>query len=233
MITDSAYATRQAVVSNAHALARKLHSWDRRAMFVSYVAEKAIERQQSSSGAGGRNTSLSSPAPHYEPPAHARFAADPSFLGCFASKDRKESGLVEPPRSRNKRKLWRYEVASCIAACRGSRHELAALGGGGFVGGNGHAHARCLCAPRSALVLAPPWHRRPNSECATTCALHDARPCGGPKSFAVFGAWNASASTASSQEELAPEPVAGGGAAKGTRRNGGARRRGGRVRAGS
>ena len=61
----------------------------------------------------------------------------------------------------------------------------AALQGGGFATGNGHAHARCMCAS-SSLAGDTAWRRRPDAECATTCNLHDSRPCGGAKAFSLF-----------------------------------------------
>ena len=167
---------RRRIVTAAHELAKTIHSWDARARFITRVAEAAIRRAQS----GGV-------AAHYEPPHGARPANDSSYLGCFLQRQNAESGLHEPPNSRNKRKLRRYTVASCEAACAwgNGRLRFAALVGGGFTTGNGHIHARCMCA--SALSPVDGWRRRPDAECATTCSLHDARPCGGHRAFALFG----------------------------------------------
>jgi len=84
-------AARRRIVTAAHKLTRQLHSWDRRALFITRVAEDAIRRRRSGE------------APQYAPPSYARFANDSSYLGCFLHKRNGEEGLVEPRGSRNKR----------------------------------------------------------------------------------------------------------------------------------
>lgn len=191
---------RQRIVSNALALVQRVHTWDARARFISHVAELAIIRARGSL----------KPLARYVPPPDAVPANHSSFIGCFLRADRKEEGLREPPRSRNKRRLFRYTVASCVHACRslGVQGALAAVTGGGFAFGNGHSHARCMCAAGSANAsswagdlesdavdsgtkpkkLQPPpgWLQRADSECATTCSLKDSRPCGGVRAYAFF-----------------------------------------------
>ena len=193
---------RQRIVRNAHELTHRIHTWEARARFISRVAELAIERVKEAP----------TQAPRYVPFQDSFPANHSSFLGCFIRSDKKEDGLVEPPRSRNKRRLYRYTVASCIEACRSRRRRptVAALSGGGFATGNGHAHARCMCAatspPRASdtynlstpsvkatsgqvtapMAIPPGWKRRPNVDCATTCSLRDSRPCGGQRAHAFF-----------------------------------------------
>ena len=192
---------RQEIVRNARDLVQKIHTWDARALFMTAVAEVAIQQIRASPGS----------APRYLPPPGALSANHSSYLGCFASAGYGEEGLSEPPRTRNKRRLYRYTVASCLHACR-SRHRRgmnAALTGGGFATGNGHTQARCMCAMAKAqgedrqtgtgtkpeadkeerrhsrLQLAG-WKRRPEVDCATTCSLKDSRPCGGSRAYAFF-----------------------------------------------
>ena len=171
---------RRRIVQNAHALAQKIHSWGSRARFISRVAEQAIESARA----------FPAKAPQYVPPRDALFANHSSYVGCYMRRDKTEIGLLEPPRSRNKRKLWRYTVASCQAACknRWGRAAYAALLGGGFATGNGHTLARCMCAARGASTGAPlpGWERQSDLHCATTCSLHDNRPCGGHREHAFF-----------------------------------------------
>ena len=167
-------ALRQRIVAAAHALTRTIHTWDSRARFITRVAEVAIRMQASEAAA------------RYRPPPGARAANDSSFRGCFLQRSNTEKGLRAPPRSRNARKLFRYTVASCEEACAKGSSRYAALIGGGFTTGNGHTLAKCFCA-EAALTQADGWRRRPDAECDTQCTLHDARPCGGYRSFALFG----------------------------------------------
>lgn len=183
---------RQKIVTAAYELTRRIHSWDARARFITRVAEMAILRQQSTASTVG-----------YVPPPKARSANDSSYVGCFLTRLGQESAaLRQPLRSRNARRLHRYTVASCEAACsqRGVRtrahtrargdfassgNNYAALVGGGFTTGNGHTLAKCMCAAPN-LTRADGWRRRPDAECSTVCSLHDARPCGGYRAVALF-----------------------------------------------
>jgi hypothetical protein len=168
---------RRRIVQNAHALATAIHSWDSRARFISRIAEASLSRQMASPFEAHR----------YAPPPGARRANDSSYLGCYIPRTQQALGSVsEPERSRNHRKLRRYTVASCIASCDREGKRFASVVGGGFSTGNGHAHARCACATTDPFSASPAWRRRPNHECATTCNLHDARPCGGYKAHALF-----------------------------------------------
>ena len=169
-------AERQRIVTAAYELTATTHSWDARARFITRTAEAAIRLQASDA------------APRYRPPAGARAANDSSYLGCFQLvRGGSGIGLRDPPRSRNKRRLFRYTVASCEAACAKSGARFSALLGGGFATGNGHTLAECKCA-EAALARTHGWKRRPDAECATQCELNDARPCGGYRQHALFGA---------------------------------------------
>lgn len=170
---------RRRIVLAARAKTLRIHSWEARARFLSRVAEAAIQKQKTDGLA----------APRYVPPPYARPANDSSYVGCFLQRaTAAETGLREPWRSRNARKLFRYTVASCEAACvprAGKGGSYAALSGGGFATGNGHALARCMCAV-APLTKLDGWRRRPDAECSTVCSLHDARPCGGLRAVALF-----------------------------------------------
>ena len=170
---------RRKIVQAAHALATSLHTWGARARFISHVAERALDQRRSNQ------------LPYYTPPPEARkLEASTRYLGCYdapsSASQLLASGLREPARSRNRRKLWRYTVQLCQAACEGG---VFGLGEGGFSSGNAHMQARCLCAAGTGgdAVQARLMSRRANdAECATACSLHDARPCGGARALALF-----------------------------------------------
>ena len=170
---------RRRIVLAAHNLTRHIHSWDARAIYITRVAEQALRYNQLAANA----------MTQYTPPPWAKHADDPSYLGCFLLKrdDLVGSGVSEPSKSRNKRRLFRYTVAQCEAACLKDGKPFAALNGGGFTTGNGHTLARCMCAI-AELTVANGWQKRHDSECATTCALHDSRPCGGHRAYSLFKA---------------------------------------------
>ena len=168
---------RQRIVTAAYALATRLHTWNQRARFISRVAEEAIE-----------NAKTMQVARFLPSPGLVRTANDSSYVGCFVPT---KGSITEPVRSRNKRKLWRYTVAECQDACQRTRttpSRLAAVTGGGFVSGNGHKLAECMCAKFSVnhSVVPPDWRRVADRACSTTCTLLDARPCGGYNSYAIF-----------------------------------------------
>lgn len=179
---------RRQIVRAAHALANSVHTWDARARFITHIAEHAI-----------RESAIRS-TPWYQLPASVpRSRRGPTaagnstrYIGCFQMHDLKQESsapasyvLTEPPRSRNGRKLRRYTVELCERACAASTHFV--IQGGGFATGNGHMHGRCKCArpPPGAgsLYEARRW---PSTNCATTCSLHDSRPCGGARAVALY-----------------------------------------------
>ena len=172
---------RRKIVRAAHALATSLHTWGARARFISQVAERALEQRRTDQ------------RPYYTPPSEAsEREASTRYLGCYgvpgSAGQLRASGLREPARSRNRRKLWRYTVQLCQEACAGG---VFGLSEGGFSSGNAHAQARCLCAAAGAGAdaLQARLSRRANAaECETACSLHDARPCGGARALALF-AW--------------------------------------------
>ena len=178
---------RQRIVRNAHAVVQRLHTWDSRARFVTWVAEEAMRRQANRS------------APYYSLPSqdhvvHAGTGSDEHsthLVGCFAipsgaGRAGMSSGLREPPRSRNRRKLHRYTVKSCEETCSGTAGF--GLQGGGFSTGNAHILGKCLCAVTPISDVPMKWWRKrlPQRECSTVCTLHDPRPCGGPKGIAMY-----------------------------------------------
>jgi len=165
---------RQSIVRAARQLVLELHTWEARARFISKVAEGVIDGH----------------APRYTPPPEvSKLEASSRYVGCFDAPMRNQlqaHGLREPARSRNRKRLWRYTVEDCQLACRGAGFGLSE---GGFSTGNAHAQGRCLCASRRGPVAAPRPPRlraRPDADCATTCSLHDPRPCGGPRAMALF-----------------------------------------------
>lgn len=165
---------RRSIVRAARELVLELHTWDARARFISKVAEGVLDGH----------------APRYTPPPEvSTLEASSRYVGCFdapTGNQLRAHGLREPAHSRNRRKLWRYTVEDCQSACRGAGFGLSE---GGFSTGNAHAQGRCLCAVRRGTVAAPrpPQLRaRPEADCATTCTLHDPRPCGGPRAIALF-----------------------------------------------
>ena len=165
---------RRDIVTRAHEMTARVHSWDARARFLSFAAEAAIAKSW---------TGNMQERGRYVPPPWAIRANHSSFVGCYqAGKEQ----LHEPLKSRNKRKLWRYTVAMCVTSCRDSGHALAALIDGGFSSGNGHAHAQCKCARARSILDASSWIRASDLECASTCNLHDSRPCGSSKHYAFY-----------------------------------------------
>lgn len=198
---------RRLIVRAAHALALRLHTWDARARFVSWVAEEAIRRQANSTQAfyapplAPSNASISGVAA----------AAPATIVGCFAFSPKLAvasgiAGWQEPSKSRNRRKLHRYTVRSCHSACA-TVFESGHFGlhSGGFSTGNAHILGRCFCTKR--IVGARSAGRPlPSSECATTCSLHDPRPCGGPRAIAVyaFGGIALNGSTSTSRRRGSP-----------------------------
>ena len=172
---------RRRIVRAAHALARSQHTWNARARFISHVAESVLGERRD-----GRQ-------PYYTPPPEASLMeASTKYLGCYdapgsAGQQLRASGLREPARSRNRRRLWRYTVQLCQEACRGAAFGLSE---GGFSSGNAHTQARCLCAigrgGGGAAVDARLTRRVKDADCATACSLHDARPCGGAAALAMF-----------------------------------------------
>ena len=187
------------IVRNAHALAMKLHTWDMRARFISWIAEAAISRQ------------ATRPGPYYSPSASTAASTTPS-LGCYAISSQSSfiaAGLADPKRSRNKRRLHRYTVSSCREACFASGARVFGVQGGGFSGGNAHMLARCYCSHTNMSVVAEHDESSPRSsrgttqrhrhratpmalrhvraqKCQTTCSLLDPRPCGGAHSIALY-----------------------------------------------
>jgi hypothetical protein len=180
---------RRSIVRAAHARTLRLHTWDARARFVSWIAEEAIRRQ------ANRTT------PHYTREAilgkhgtAANETGSATVVGCYAFAQkvpatRTPVAWQEPPRSRNRRNLHRYTVQSCHTACTAfprTADGYFGLHGGGFSNGNAHVLARCFCAERTCPRSRCLAEALPSHQCATSCSLHDARPCGGPAALAVY-----------------------------------------------
>jgi len=155
---------RRRVVAAAAALARRVHTWDARARFITRAVEESIRGH-------APNT------PYYVPPPTLPAASEP-FLRCIAKPHAPEFLEVHA-----KRPLRRFTVQTCADACR-RRSTHFAVQCGGFCSGNGHRLARCFCAK----VPYRGWSGRARSraDCATTCSLHDVRPCGGWDVAAVY-----------------------------------------------
>ena len=173
-------AARRRIVTAAASLSRRIHSWDSRARFISHVLESVAQRSNASMPRHATNFSFAS-------------GPNATFLGCFATgSPTRTRDFVE---KKKRTALRRFTVAACAATCR-SESTTFALECGGFCTGNGHRLGRCWCGSSS---LNPSRRRRPRSSCATTCSLHDSRPCGGNGVLAVYsyGPENHSTSAAS------------------------------------
>lgn len=157
---------RRAIVDAAFALTKRIHSWDTRAQFITKAIEAAVQRHDPK-------------LPYYSRPADALRPPEP-YLGCLDGR-RSASAFAEIAA---RRPLRRYTVESCANACR-RRSTHFALQCGGFCSGNGHRLGRCFCA-KVPFLGTTSYRQRPDPECATTCSLHDARPCGGWDAIAVY-----------------------------------------------
>ena len=156
---------RRRVVAAAAALVRRIHTWDARARFIT----KAI----------AANVRLHPPsAPYYTLPSDYKTPPEP-YLRCIRRPRAPDFTEVVA-----KRPLRRYTVQTCAQTCRRSSSTHFAVQCGGFCSGNGHRLARCFCAKAPYVVGA--GGTRPRAECATTCSLHDSRPCGGWETAAVY-----------------------------------------------
>ncbi len=155
---------RQRIVRDAHALVLSRHTWDARARFVSKVALAAMARHAAGT------------AFYRAPPGAAALTQDARYEGCYPR-------LPEFGDLRVRRPLRRFTVPSCLKAC--GKAPLFALHCGGFCTGNGHRLGQCLCGRRE---IAEKGKRKqlPDRDCATTCSLHDSRPCGGYHGIAVY-----------------------------------------------
>ena len=163
---------RRRVVRAAFDLARRVHSWDARARFISHALEAHVrERQRHNQTAAFfvSNRSRSSDV-------HAE-----QFVGCIDARTFAENFEEYAAR----RPLRRFTVAACALACRSRQALHFAMQCGGFCSGNGHRLGRCFCAS-SAKPIKSDIRFRPRTDCATTCSLQDARPCGGFDSMALF-----------------------------------------------
>ena len=155
---------RRKIVDAAYAHSRKIHSWLARARFITRAVEAAIQLHDPPG------------ASFYTKPAGIAPPAEP-YLSCAAG--RGMSGFVEV---HARRPLRRFTVATCARACQGKSTHFA-VQCGGFCSGNGHRLARCFCAKVPFVGIT---HRKPKAECATTCTLHDSRPCGGWDAAAIY-----------------------------------------------
>ena len=153
---------RQTIVRAALARVLSRHTWDARARFLSKVAAAAMRSHKAGT-------------PYYRaPPDAASLMQDARYEGCY----RQTSEFAE---LQVRRPLRRFTVSTCLKAC--GKAPLFALHCGGFCTGNGHRLGQCLCG-RSEI--GPERKKFGDRDCATTCSLHDSRPCGGPTGIAVF-----------------------------------------------
>ncbi|KAL1500451.1 hypothetical protein AB1Y20_013108 [Prymnesium parvum] len=176
---------RRRIVRNALALVESRHSWDARARFITILAERAIREA----------ANLSSPPLYRAPPLTVKPPGEqPHYVGCFQTVGSKSfvpkrarysstQLFQDPPKSRNGRRLRRYTVQLCQESCSGRDFTLQS---GGFSSGNGHTGGVCKCVTKTSGEVQQSLRRRPGSECATTCSLHDSRPCGGSVAIALF-----------------------------------------------
>ena len=153
---------RQRIVRAALARVLSRHTWDGRARFLSKVAVAAMRRHTAGTA-------------HYRAPLDAAsLMQDARYEGCYPQ-------ISEFAELQVRRPLRRFTVSTCLKAC--GKAPLFALHCGGFCTGNGHRLGQCLCAHRE---IAPGGRKLRDRDCATTCSLHDSRPCGGPVGMAVF-----------------------------------------------
>ena len=214
------------IVKAAAALVNRVHTWDARARFITRAVEHHV---------GLHDTRL----PYYTPRLHGAAAAvagattgvPEPFVACVDARMNAQRFTEVPAR----RPLRRYTVATCAAACRVRGAGYFGTLCGGFCSGNGHRLARCFCARSAAgdakfQLSFDPKRPRQRRDCATTCSLHDSRPCGGLDTMAVFAMAEAATSAAenASQSQLAAAPSSG----RLSKRRGLKRRGGGAVAAG-
>ena len=155
---------RRKIVAAAAARVRSVHTWDARARFITRAVQANVERHAAGT-------------PYYVRPAALPLPPEP-FLRCI---DKPRSSTFTEVQA--KRPLRRFTVHTCAVACR-KRSTHFAVHCGGFCSGNGHRLARCYCA--KVPYLGTTGRARAQAECATTCSLHDSRPCGGWDTAAVY-----------------------------------------------
>jgi hypothetical protein len=167
---------RRRIVAAAAERVRRLHSWDARARFLTKAVLHAIARRPHG-------------APWYAAPRDAAAAQEGAVsIGCVARSAAFARALREQP-VRPRRQLRWFTVSSCQRACGDA--PVFAVHCGGFCSGNGHRWASCFCGSSSA----PPAQRTLDAGlCATTCSLHDPRPCGGQGTLALYSTKGASSS---------------------------------------
>ncbi len=160
---------RQRIVKAAYERSRQMHSWEARAKFITAVAEVLLAKPPGA-------------LPRYTPPLPAAEAATPrrsTYAGCYAAHAAKQT-LTE---IKARGKLHWFTVAKCERACA-ERGDVAvfALECGGFCSGTGHRWGRCHCGPSEVSA----GRKMSDQACATTCNLHDTRPCGGANALALY-----------------------------------------------
>ena len=171
---------RRRIVRAAAKLAQRVHTWDARARFITKAIELHVAQHE-----------RERPHQPYFVPQLPPAAAEP-FIGCLDTRTHARAFEEVPA----KRPLRRFTVAACAVACRTRSAAYFAMQCGGFCSGNGHRLGKCLCSraaqTRALNALASdggaggPRSHRPRSDCASTCSLQDARPCGGFDAMAFF-----------------------------------------------
>lgn len=189
---------RRRIVRAAAALAHKVHSWDARARFITRAFELHVaqhEREQPR-------------LPYFVP--QPPLPAEP-YVACLDGRQY-ASAFTEV---NARRPLRRFTVATCALACRTRNAAHFGLQCGGFCSGNGHRLGRCFCAKSAstpALSVADVTSiraQRPRYDCASTCSLQDARPCGGFDAMALFSLASGSVAYSSASPNVSSSGAAG------------------------
>lgn len=157
------------IVDAAAQLARRLHSWDARARFMTQVAQEAMRQHPPGE-------------PWYRPPSEHRARAP--LAGCFTHR---QLLLMQIGAERTRPKVYGnkysagYNVSDCVRTCRHEGWHYAGLLCGGLCSGDIHSRAHCFC-----LRALPSQRRLGEGVCGGTCSLHDDRPCGSRTVMAVY-----------------------------------------------
>ena len=131
---------RRDIVTRAHEMTARVHSWDARARFLSFAAEAAIAKSW---------TGNMQERGRYVPPPWAIRANHSSFVGCYQAGKEQH---IYPSSHVTSVSCGVIQLQCVTTSCRDSGHALAALIDGGFSSGNGHAHAQCKCARARSIL---------------------------------------------------------------------------------
>lgn len=196
---------RMRIVRAARALAKRLHSWDARARFISAVARRAMDTHPAGSawyaspppvleatagGAAHYKGCYAEPRRSLGVPASkaARSGGQPPAASPDVTVGADDDGWHEENQPRSGPFTGGFNVSDCQGRCVGRGWSHFALVCGGFCkGGDVHNRARCMCGSPAAWRSVQSSPMRKPAVCMSTCSLHDPRPCGAAGAMAVYG----------------------------------------------